>query len=93
MGIDGVSINADEIDHFLRHWAGLAELCTQAGWIDNDTLSWHVAGRTGDRVRLFVQFEEVLMEGAGCRAGEAQCQGYVVLRLDTLGGVLGATVE
>ncbi|WP_049753521.1 hypothetical protein ACN2MM_05455 [Alkalilimnicola ehrlichii MLHE-1] len=93
MAQDRVPIDADDIDDFLHHWAGLAELCTQGGWIDNDTLAWHVTGQTGHRVRLFVQFEEVLMEGSGCRAGEAQCHGYVVVQLNPSGGVAGARVE
>lgn len=81
------------IDVFLRRWTGLVGLCTQGGWIDNDTLQWRLDSEDGERVRVFVQFDEVLMEGSGCRAGEALCHGYVRLWLDADGEVREAQVE
>lgn len=53
----------------------LAELCTQNGWPDPETLKVEVVGREGDRVLCSVSFEEVIMEGAGCVAGRIDCWG------------------
>lgn len=82
-----------EIDRFLRDWRGLAGLCTQADWIDNDTLRWHVDRADGDDIRVFVEFEEVLMEGSGCRAGEALCHGHIRLSIGPDGGIRRARVD
>ena len=57
----------------------LASLCTQNGWIDNDTLSYEIIEEEADRWLLAVQFEEIIMEGSGCVAGRIPCYGRVRL--------------
>lgn len=86
-------VSQDTIDSFLRRWPGLVGLCTQGGWIDNDTLRWRIDERRDGCARVFVAFEEVLMEGSGCRAGEALCHGYVRVQLAEDGSVADAAVE
>ena len=55
----------------------LASLCTQNGWIDNDTLRYEVLEEDANRWLLAVQFEEIIMEGSGCVAGRIPCYGRV----------------
>jgi hypothetical protein len=68
---------------YLSRAPGLAQLCTQNGFIDNDTLHAEIVDRSPREVTLAVTFEEVIMEGSGCAATRQPCYGRV--RLD-LGG-------
>ncbi|BAU47145.1 hypothetical protein SVA_0564 [Sulfurifustis variabilis] len=61
-------------DYFART-PRLAELCTQNGWPDPETLRVEVLDRDGDALLCSVSFEEVIMEGAGCVAGRVDCWG------------------
>lgn len=53
---------------------GLAALCTQNGWIDNDTLWFEVRD---DAATVSVHFEEVVTKGGGCVAKRQPCWGEV----------------
>ena len=55
----------------------LASLCSQNGWIDDDTLSYEIIEEEADQWLLAVQFEEIIMEGSGCIAGRIPCYGRV----------------
>ncbi len=71
---------------FLQRWSGLAGLCSQNGWIDNDSLRFDILQEEGDGdLILAVEFEEIIMEGAGCIAGRVPCYGRLRLRLDLEG--------
>jgi hypothetical protein len=61
----------------LKRAPQLATLCTQNGWIDNDTLRFEVIERQGKEILLAVQFDEVIMEGSGCVADRKSCYGRV----------------
>ena len=65
----------------------LARLCSQNGWIDNDTLEVEVLEQGRDTLLAAVTFEEVIMEGAGCIAGRVPCYGRVRARLDPSGRI------
>lgn len=70
----------------------LAELCTQNGWPDNETLRIEVLEQCPGKVLCSVIFEEVIMEGAGCEAGRVPCWGRYWI---TIGGgkVIDAALE
>jgi hypothetical protein len=79
----------------LRHLSvapELARLCTQNGWIDNDSLRVDVLERTPTHLTAAVTFEEVIMEGAGCIATRQPCYGRVRARLDERGEVTALEV-
>jgi hypothetical protein len=77
---------------YLRSCRELALLCSQNGWIDNDTLRAQCVGKNGGEWLLAVTFEEVIMEGSGCIADKVPCYGRVRLRLDDAGRVQSCTV-
>lgn len=68
-------------DYLLR-CRELATLCSQNGWIDDETLTIDVIDRQDGRLTCAVTFEEVVMEGAGCEAGRVPCYGRVRLGVD-----------
>jgi len=59
---------------------GLAALCTQNGWIDNDTLWLEIDHHDAEGARVSVRFEEVVMKGGGCVAKRQPCWGRVRVR-------------
>ena len=77
----------DPLREYLLACPELARLCSQNGWIDNDTLEAEVLEQGQDTVLLAVTFEEVIMEGAGCIAGRVPCYGRVRVRLDARGRI------
>jgi len=80
------------IHDYLRTCRELSALCSQNGWIDNDTLEVQIMDQRPDQVIAAVQFEEVIMEGAGCVAGRVPCFGQVRMRLDGAGNVVGMDI-
>jgi hypothetical protein len=70
-------MSRDPLLRVLKEAPELASLCTQNGWIDNDTLTYQIIEQEADRWLLAVQFEEIIMEGAGCIAGRIPCYGRV----------------
>lgn len=83
------------IDAAIREYLGtcreLSRLCSQNGWIDDDTLNVDVLERGSGRLICAVSFEEIVMEGSGCVAGRIPCYGRVRFQLDAAGQV--ATME
>ena len=65
----------------------LAELCTQNGWPDDQTLTLDLLERGPDYLVAAVTFEEVIMEGSGCVAGTVPCYGRVRAELAADGSV------
>jgi len=59
---------------------GLSTLCTQNGWIDNDTIWFEVDQSDAEGARVSVHFEEVVMKGGGCVAKRQPCWGRVRLQ-------------
>lgn len=78
-----------DIEKYLATCRELTQLCTQNGWIDNDTLRFEVDQREPAQVTGAVSFEEVVMEGSGCVATRVSCHGRVRLRLGRSGEVKG----
>lgn len=86
-----VRVNA--IDAFFRVTPRLAELCSQNGWPDADTLRVQVVEHRDGEAVCNVSFDEILVEGAGCVAGRVACWGRFRLRLDPDGRVCEAQRE
>ena len=80
------------IQEYLHSCRELSALCTQNGWIDNDTLEVQIVDRRPDQITAAVQFDEIIMEGAGCIAGRVPCFGQVRVRLDSDGNVMGMDI-
>lgn len=81
-----------EVREYLLRCRELAALCSQNGWIDDDTLSIDILEEDDDGVTCAVTFEEIVMEGSGCVAGRVPCYGRVRLGLDETGEVTGMDV-
>lgn len=77
----------------LRTCRELAELTTQNGWIDNDTLAAEVLAAGEGWLLVTVRFEEVIVEGAGCVAARMPCAGRMRLETDAHGTVLRGTPD
>ena len=81
-----------QLDEYLARCRELNALCSQNGWIDNDTLAYEILERDGPDWTLKVTFEEVVMEGSGCVAARVPCYGRVRVRLDDAGEVRDLSV-
>ncbi len=80
------------IRDYLTHCRELNRLCSQNGWIDNDTLQIEIESRDGAGTRVAVHFTEVIMEGGGCVADRRECFGKLIIAFDPDGAVRACTV-
>jgi hypothetical protein len=71
----------------------LAELCTQNGWPDPNSLKVSVIENKPDEALCAVSFDEVVMEGSGCEAGRVPCWGKIRLRFTPEGNVAVTEIE
>lgn len=85
-------IDDKAIDQYLRGCRQLAQLTSQNGWIDNDTLRFNILRQDSDSALIFVEFDEILVEGSGCIAGRVPCHGRLHLRMSGDGQVHDAKV-
>lgn len=85
-------LNLGEIRSYLARCRELNVLTSQNGWIDDDTLRFGVIQCEADSALIFVEFDEILVEGAGCVAGRVPCHGRLRLRLGGDGQVEDAEV-
>jgi hypothetical protein len=85
-------LDLDAIRRYLGRCRELNVLTSQNGWIDDDTLRFGVIERDAGTALIFVEFDEILVEGAGCVAGRVPCHGRLRLRLARDGQVEGAEV-
>ena len=60
---------------YLQTVPTLTKLCTQNGWIDNDTLRYEILEQDENQFLLSIEFEEVIVEGSGCVADHKSCYG------------------
>jgi hypothetical protein len=63
--LKGINMSVQE---HLRSCRELNKLCSRNGWMDNDTLAVHIEQRDARHVVAAVNFDEVIMEGAGYMA-------------------------
>ena len=75
------------IRDYLSQCRELNQLCSQSGWIDNDTLQFDVEWCDGAETRVAVHFTEVIMEGAGCVADRKERFGKLIITFDPAGAV------
>ena len=75
------------IERYLLSCRELKAFCSQNGWIDDSSLYYEIIQQNDHEVIAFVQFNEVLMQGAGNLAGLVPCQGRLRLILDRYGEV------
>lgn len=71
----------------------LAELCSQNGWPDPDSLKVSVIENKPDEALCAVSFDEVVMEGSGCEAGRVGCWGKIRVKLNPQGEPIAAEIE
>ena len=69
------------LEDYLQNCRELALLCTQNGWIDNDTLNIEVIERRDNVIIVAVTFDELVMKGAGCIGRRIPCYGRVAARI------------
>jgi hypothetical protein len=86
-------MNQKALANFFATTPRLAELCTQNGWPDPDSLKVSVIENRPDEALCSVSFDEVVMEGSGCEAGRVACWGKIRLKLTPEGTVAAAEIE
>jgi len=92
-------MNLKPIKKFFCNTPKLAELCSQNGWPDPDSLNIDVVEQSptdptgASELLCAVAFDEVVMEGSGCEAGRIACWGRYRLKLDRQGNVADAALE
>lgn len=80
----------DRIQCFLTICNELNALCSQNGWIIDDSIHYEVLQRQPGRILIYVTFLESIMEGSGCQADQKSCYGRLWLKLDERGEVIAA---
>lgn len=75
------------IDEYLKSTPKLAQLCSQNGWIDNETLRYELMEQADNHAIVNVTFDEVVMEGSGCVADRVSCYGKIRLVLNPSGQI------
>jgi hypothetical protein len=75
------------IEEYLKSARELSTLCSQNGWIDNETLRYELMEQDDTHAVVNVTFDEVVMEGSGCVADRVSCYGKLRLTLDNSGQV------
>jgi hypothetical protein len=75
------------IEAYLKSSRELSKLCSQNGWIDNETLRYELMEQDNTHAIVNVTFDEVIMEGSGCVADRISCYGKMRLTLDNNGRV------
>lgn len=75
---------------YLQQSPVLTAFCRQNGWIDNASLQYEIKQRDTKQLRVAVQFDEVIMEGAGCVAGTLPCFGELQIWLGADNEVVAA---
>jgi hypothetical protein len=86
-------MNLQAVRDYFATTPHLAELCSQNGWPEPESLRVEILKQTPTEVVCAVRFNEVIMEGAGCEAGRLACWGRYRLTFDTQGKVLSSTLE
>nr|VFJ86478.1 MAG: hypothetical protein BECKLFY1418B_GA0070995_100349 [Candidatus Kentron sp. LFY] len=80
------------IHEYLCTCRELSRLCSQNGWIDNETLKVDVLEKGQTSVIATVMFEEIIVEAAGCIGGRVPCQGRVRIFLDDNENAVGVEI-
>ncbi len=75
------------VERYLMSCGALTAFCAHNGWIDTRTLEYEIIEQNDHHVIAFVQFEEVILEGANCIAERILCEGRLRLTLDRYGQV------
>jgi hypothetical protein len=78
------------IERYLMSCRELKAFCSQNGWIDNHSLYYEILEQSDRHIIAFVQFDEILVQGAGSAAARLPCQGRLRLTLDRYGQVTHA---
>lgn len=92
-------MNLQAIKEFFSKTPKLAELCSQNGWPDPDSLKIDVVEQSpadpadANELLCAIAFDEVIMEGSGCEAGRIACWGRYRLKLHQQGHVMDAALE
>ena len=81
-------IENQEIEDSLRSCRELARLCTQNGWIDDESNEFDTTPLENGDLKVAVKFTEVVMKGAGCEGRRIPCFGYLRLRRETRGAIV-----
>ena len=81
-----------KIDIYLKSCRELSRFCSGNGWIDNSSLRYTIIWQNENEVLVNIEFNELLMEGAGSLAEKVYCSGQMRLLLDRFGRVLRSDI-
>lgn len=85
-------LDRQAIRDFLERCSELAKLCTQNGWVDNDTLTFEVRSFNVDEAIVTVFFDEVIKEGSGSPVDRVACFGKLRVLRDGEGAFVAAEI-
>ena len=80
---------AQAIAHLLQNCKELSALCSQNGWIINDSIHYEIIERNPGSLLIYVTFLESIMEGSGCQCDQKSCYGRLRLKLNAQGEITG----
>ncbi len=86
-------MNLQTVQDYFATTPRLAELCSQNGWPEPESLQIDILEQGSDEVVCTVSFNEVVMEGAGCEAGRVPCWGRYRLKFTAQGKILSSVFE
>lgn len=81
-----------KIRDYLTRCREITQLCSQNGWIDNETLRIDIERCDDAEARVAVRFTEVIMEGGGCVADRRECYGKLIVAFGPDGRVQSCVI-
>lgn len=77
------------ITDLLLNCKELNAFCTQNGWIIDDSIQYEILERKPESLLIYVTFLESIMEGSGCQCDQKSCYGRLLLKLNSVGEIIG----
>ncbi|WAR44920.1 hypothetical protein [Methylomonas rapida] len=77
------------ITDLLLNCQELSTFCTQNGWIIDDSIQYEILERKPESLLIYVTFLESIMEGSGCQCDQKSCYGRLLLKLNSVGDIIG----
>lgn len=85
-------LDRQAIRDYLERCSELAKLCTQNGWVDNESLTFEVRSFNVDEAIVTVFFDEVIKQGAGSPVDRVACFGKLRVLRDGEGMFVAAEI-
>jgi hypothetical protein len=78
------------LERYLKNCREVTRFCYRNGLVDNTSLRFTIVAESYKELVVYVEFDELLLEGSGYEGERIPCSGQVHLFLDRLGRVVRA---